>query len=115
MLRQDLLKRAIEQLAAALARAMGYRASGQDLQALECLNEAKGSLPLVPGMLEDLDAAALLSSLGPEAARALATVLAEEAALHERAGRSVFAARRRSKSEQLLELLARSTDAGQKR
>ena len=50
MLRQDLIKRAIEQLAAALARAMGYRASGQDLQALECLNEAKGSLPLVPSL-----------------------------------------------------------------
>jgi hypothetical protein len=112
MLRQDLLKRAIEQLAAALARAMGYRASGQDVQALECLNEAKGALPLVPGMLEDLDAAALLTSLGRDAARALAAVLAEEAALHERAGRSLLATRRRSKSQQLLDLLERSSDAG---
>jgi hypothetical protein len=112
MLRQDLLKRAIEQLAAALARAMGYRASGQDLQALECLNEAKGALPLVPGMLDDLDAAALLAALGHEAARALATVLAEEAALHEAAGRSVLAARRRSKSEQLLALLERGSPPG---
>ena len=45
MYRQDFLKRAIEQLASALARAAGLARSNQPSDALECLREISLALP----------------------------------------------------------------------
>jgi hypothetical protein len=72
LFRQDMIQRAIEQLAAALARAAGFSRAEQPAEALEALREARGALPIVPGMLEDMDAQQLIESLGAEqrAARA---------------------------------------------
>ena len=64
MYRQDVIKRAIEQLAAALRRAAGLARSNQPREALECLSQAESALPIVPGMLDDMDAAALLEMVG---------------------------------------------------
>jgi hypothetical protein len=44
MFRQDMIRRAIEQLAAALARAAGLSRGEQHAEALEVLREAKGAL-----------------------------------------------------------------------
>jgi hypothetical protein len=106
MYRQDFLKRAIEQLAAALARAAGLARSDQPREALECLAEAEGALPLVPGMLDDMDAASLLETLGADFAALLADVLAFEADLQERLGRPLLAQRPRRQSERLRAALA---------
>jgi hypothetical protein len=106
MFRQDLIKRAIEQLGEALARALRLSQS-QPSEALECLREAKGALPIVPGMLDDMSPEDLLESLGPESAEALARVLAAEADLLEKQGRPFLAARPRRQSERLRALLRR--------
>jgi hypothetical protein len=106
MYRQDFIKRAIEQLAAALARAAGLAGSNQPREALECLREAESALPVVPGMLEDMDAAALLEALEPELAALLAEMFALQADLQERLGRPLLAQRPRRQSERLRAALA---------
>jgi hypothetical protein len=108
MFRQDLIKRAIEQLSAALARALKLSHDDRSTEALECLREATSALPIVPGMLEDMAPQTLLETLGPESAQALARVLALEATLLDRLGRSLLAARPRRQSDQLLALLERT-------
>jgi hypothetical protein len=102
MFRQDLIQRAIEQLAAALARALKLSQSARPAEALESLREAKASLPVVPGMLEDMPPATLIENLGPESAEALARLLAMEANLLDQLGRSLLAARPRQQSERLM-------------
>lgn len=106
MFRQDLIKRAIEQLGDALARALKLARDDQPAQALESLREAKGALPIVPGMLEDMSAEALIETLGPASSEVLARVLAAEADLLDRLGRSLLAERPRRQSRQLFGLLA---------
>jgi hypothetical protein len=105
MFRQDWIQRAIEQLGAALARAAGLSRSEQHAEALEVLREAKGALPLVPGVLEDMDVPTLIESLGVEQAELLARLLAAEADLLDRMGRSLLAQRPRRRSRQLFEQL----------
>jgi hypothetical protein len=105
MFRQDLIKRAIEQLGDALARALKLSRDDQPGQALESLREAKGALPIVPGMLEDMSPATLIETLGPASSEVLARVLATEADLLDRLGRSLLAERPRRQSRQLLALL----------
>lgn len=100
-----MLQRAIEQLAAALARAVGRSRTEQHAEALEALRAAKSALPLVPGMLEDMDVQRLIESLGVEQAELLARVLAAEADLHERMGRPLLAERPRRRSRELFERL----------
>jgi hypothetical protein len=107
MFRQDLIQRAIEQLAAALARALKLSQSAQPAEALDALREAKGALPIVPGMLEDMPAATLIENLGRESAAALARVLAMEADLLDQLGRSLLGARPRLQSKRLLAELGR--------
>lgn len=106
MYRQDYFQRAIEQLAAALARAAGLARSEQPSEALECLREAEGALPVVPGMLEDMDAATLIETVGAEFAALLGEVLALQAELQERLGRPLLATRPRRQSERLRAALA---------
>jgi len=106
LLRQDMIKRAVEQLGAALARAAGLSRTEQHAEALEALREAKGALPIVPGMLEDMDAQGLIESLGVEQAELLARLLAAEADLHDRMGRPLLAQRPRRRSRELFERLA---------
>jgi hypothetical protein len=107
MFRQDLIKRAIEQLGEALARALKLSRNDRPGEALECLREAKGALPIVPGMLEDMAPTTLIEQLGAEPAEALARMLAMEADLLDRLGRSLLAARPRRQSEQLMAELER--------
>jgi hypothetical protein len=106
MYRQDFIKRAIEEFAAALARAAGLAGSDQPREALECLAEAESALPAVPGMLEDMDAAALLEAVGPELAALLVDKLTLEAELQERLSRPLLAQRPRRQSERLRAALA---------
>lgn len=101
MFRQDMIKKAIEQFAAALAKVLGLARSGQHAEALEAVREAKGALPVVPGMLEDMDARALIESLGVEHARLLARLLEAEADLHDRMERPLLAQRPRRRSHEL--------------
>lgn len=105
MFRQDMIKRAIEQLAAALAKIMGLAHAQQHAEALDAVRDAKSALPLVPGLLEDMDAETLIDSLGVERAELLARVLAAEADVLDRMGRSLLAERPRRRSVQLLERL----------
>jgi hypothetical protein len=107
LFRQDWIQRVIEQFAAALAKTAGLSHAGQHAEALEALREAKGALPLVPGMLEDMDVQELIESLGAEQARLLARLLAAEADLHDRMGRPLLAERPRRRSVGLLEQLDR--------
>jgi hypothetical protein len=106
LFRQDMIQRAIEQLGAALASLLGLSLAGKHAEALEAVREAKGALPLVPGMLEDMDVQTLIESLGVEQAELLARVLAVEADLHERLGRPLLAERPRRRSRELFERLA---------
>jgi hypothetical protein len=107
LFRQDWIQRVIEQFAAALAKIAGLAHAGQHAEALEALREAKGALPIVPGMLEDMDVRTLIESLGVEQAELLARLLAAEADLHDRMGRPLLAQRPRRRSQELFEQLAR--------
>jgi hypothetical protein len=101
LFRQDMIQRAIEQLGAALASLLGLSLAGKHAEALEAVREAKGALPLVPGMLEDMDVRELIESLGVEHARLLARLLQAEADLHDRMGRPLLAQRPRRRSREL--------------
>jgi hypothetical protein len=112
LLRQDMIQRAIEQLGAALARALGLSRAEKHAEALEALREAKGALPLVPGVLEDISVHELIESLGVEQAQLLARLLAAEADLHDRMGRPLLAQRPRRRSRELFEQLPKPPPAG---
>lgn len=105
MFRQDMIQRAIEQLGAALARAAGLSRAEQHVEALEVLREAKAALPIVPGLLDHMDAQALVDSLGVQQSELLGRLLAAEADLLDRMGRSLLADRARRRSVELLERL----------
>jgi hypothetical protein len=106
-----MIKRAIEQLGAALAKMAGLSLAGKHAEALEAVREAKGALPLVPGMLEDMDVQELIESLGVEQARLLARLLAAEADLHDRMGRPLLAQRPRRRSQELFAQLEKPPPA----
>ena len=112
MFRKDWLQTAIEQLAAALARAAGLSRAGHDAEALESLREAKGGLPIVPAMLEDVPVQSLIDALGAEQAELLARLLGAEADLLERMGRSLLAQRPRRRSRELFEQLQKAPGPG---
>lgn len=103
MLRQDFIIRIIERAAAALARAMGQQARGEDNQALEQLQEAYLALLRVDNhSFEHLDVKTLVSLLGPpEIVRTLARVMTAEARSFERLERPFLAAQRRTRAAEL--------------
>lgn len=109
MYEQDFLKRAIAQLGAALARALGLAAQKKPAEALQVLRDAKSELPLSPGMIEELDVPSLIEKLGAENAAVLARILALEAELQESVGRGMLAERPRKRSREILSWLARDT------
>jgi hypothetical protein len=101
MYQQDFLKRAIQQLGAALGRALGLAGEKKPAEALQILRDAKSELPLSPGMIEELDVATLIEKLGADNAAVLARILALEADLQEQIGRGLLAARPRQRSGEI--------------
>ena len=101
MIRQDYIKRLIEQLAHAVARALGKSDKSEAEQALQQLQQAYGELGVGRGFLH-LDARSLRAILGtPERARAVAEVCRLEARLLERLGETARAAERRQYAAEL--------------
>ena len=86
VIRQDYIRRAIEQLGAAVAAAAGLRREDPE-QALQLLQAAKSRLPIVPGMLERTPAP-MLPGLLPsrELQEQLAELFELEAQLHKQRG-----------------------------
>jgi hypothetical protein len=82
-IRSDWLERLLTQLAAALARALGYRARGEDEQALEEIHTATLQLFGLPrSMLLSLDARSALEVLAaPRLREAALRLLDEEASI----------------------------------
>ncbi len=105
MLQRDLVMRAIEQLGAAVARALGLSAAGRHAEAFECIEAARSALPLGPGMVECASAESLVKMLGPDRARALAELLEAEARVLEQMGRARRAERSRDRGRRLLQAL----------
>lgn len=66
MLRDGYIERAIEKLAAAVARAAGLRQAGSPKEALEELRDARSNLPVVPGVLDVLSPQDLRRALGSD-------------------------------------------------
>jgi hypothetical protein len=66
MLRDGYIERAIQKLAAAVARAAGLREAGNAKEALEELRDAKANLPVVPGVLDVLSPRDLRRALGSD-------------------------------------------------
>lgn len=107
MYQQDFIKRAIQQLGAALARALGLAVEKKPAAALQVLRDARSELPIGPSMIEELDVATLIDKLGAESAEQLARILALEADLQEQLGRGVLAERPRRRSLEIMEGLPR--------
>jgi hypothetical protein len=107
MYQQDFLKRAIEQLGAALGRALGLAAEKKPAEALQVLRDARSELPMGPGMVEELDVVTLIDKLGPESAEKLSRILALEAELQAQLGRGLLAERPRRRSEDIARELAK--------
>src|SRR5688572_9978473 len=79
MFRQDIILRAIEQIAAAIAKALGFARAEQFQEALDAVREGKSALPIVPGMVDALAPEALLQLLGKEHSLALVALFDAEA------------------------------------
>src|SRR5690606_21975589 len=95
------IKRLIEQLAQAVARALGKTDRTEAEQALQRIEQAYGELGVGRGFLH-LDARSLRAILGtPERARVVAEVCLLEARLLERLGEAARAAERRQYAEEL--------------
>ncbi len=78
-IRRDWLERVLDQLAAALARVLGYRARGEDAQALEEIHRATLELFGIPrSMLLSLDARTALEVLTAPRLRHAALQLLDE-------------------------------------
>ena len=102
MFQQDMILRAIEQLARAIAQVMRLSVQEEKYeQALEAVASGKRALPLVPGMLEHLSAEQLLTQLGPDAVRALADLYEAEAGALEGLRRPAEAERVRRRASAL--------------
>ncbi|MBI4512274.1 MAG: hypothetical protein HY698_21755 [Deltaproteobacteria bacterium] len=103
MYREDYLLRFVKQLAAALARVAGLRKSGEHEQALQEIQETWDELlGMPPGLFESMSADALTAILGsPEKARAVASLLHEEAAVLRTLGRSEAAERKERLAKEL--------------
>lgn len=101
MIRQDYIKRLIEQLAQAVARALSRKdAAAAELALLE-VERAYGELGVGRGFL-DLDPASLRVIIGsPERARAVAEVCRLEAELLHASGEAARSAQRRALAAEL--------------
>jgi hypothetical protein len=101
VLRQDYIKRLIEQVGAAIARALGRTGAGQTEEAQEHLNRAYGELGVASGFFA-LTPDSLRKILGsPERAHAVAELCRMEATLLERRGNAAAAAERRRLAQEL--------------
>lgn len=97
MIRQDYIKRLIEQVGEAIARALGKTGAGAQEQeeALQRINHAYAELGIVPGFF-DLEATSLRRMLGSrERSQAVAELCLWEAQLLELKGETARAAQRR--------------------
>jgi hypothetical protein len=110
MSQQDIILRAIEQIAAAIARAFGFVQTAHYDDALEAVREGKGALPIVPGMVDYMDPEALFQLLGAENTLALASLLNAEADALDGLKRTARADRARQRAEQLIALLSGSVE-----
>jgi hypothetical protein len=106
MFRQDVFLRAIEQIAAAIAKALGFVGAAQFEDALIAVRDGKSALPIVAGMVDDMAPEALFQLLGKEHSPALVALLDAEADALAGLKRDVLAecSRRRARA---LEALAR--------
>ena len=107
MFRQDVILRAIEQIAAAIAKALGFAQAAQFQEALDAVREGKSALPIMPGMVDDMAPEALFQLLGKEHSLALAALLDAEADVLAGLKRDVLAERSRHRAR-ALEALARA-------
>jgi hypothetical protein len=111
MFRQDVILRAIEQLAAAIAKTLGFVGAAQFEEALEAVRDGKSALPIVPGMVDDMAPEALFQLLGKEQSLALVALLDAEADALAGLKRDVLAERSRRRAR-ALEALAREVAGG---
>lgn len=95
--------RIIEKAMAAIARALGHQAKGEDTRALEALSEAYLDLLRVDRQtFESLDTKTLVTLLGPpEVVRTLARVMTIEARTFDRIERPYLAKQRRTQATEL--------------
>jgi hypothetical protein len=101
MIRQDYIKRLIEELGAAVARALGRNDAAANDEAMQQVERAYGELGVGRGFL-DLEAASLRAIIGTaDRARAVAEVCRLEAAVLEARGDATRAAQRRRLADDL--------------
>lgn len=103
MIRQDYIKRLIEQVGEAIARVLGKTGAGAESQdeGLERINHAYAELGIVPGFFA-LEATSLRRMLGSaERIAAVAALCGWEAQLLELKGETALAAKRRRLAQAL--------------
>ncbi|MEO8181931.1 MAG: hypothetical protein ABI895_24105 [Deltaproteobacteria bacterium] len=111
MFRQDVILRAIEQIAAAIAKALGFVGAAQFEDALVAVRDGKSALPIVPGMVDEMAPEALFQLLGKEHSPALVALLDAEADALAGLKRDVLAERSRHRAR-ALDALARAVAGG---
>ena len=110
MLRQDYIKRVIEELASALARVSGLKASSP-AEKLEVIQQAKQALPIVPGLLESGPVSRIAASLAePELIRQLAELYRLESEQHKALENTAEAVRSMKRSLALFEAVQRDQE-----
>lgn len=101
MLQQDVIVRMIQQLGEAVARIMGLPRTTPLADVLQAIEDAKGALPLVPGMVDHTGASALSKMLGREQCALLGQLLLKEAEVLEQMNRGAKASLRRKRGNEL--------------
>ena len=112
MFRQDVFMRAIEQIAAAIAKALGLVGAAQFEDALVAVRDGKRALPVVPGMVDDTAPEALFQLLGREHSLALVALLDAEADALAGLKRDVLAERSRHRARALAALASGNAPSG---
>ncbi len=100
MFQEDWLLRQIQQLAQAVADALGI-AREDSRAALEQLQGVRDQLGLPDAMLDGLDPASLRTVLGPEKVGVFVQLLLAEAEAHDQLGDAAMAAEKRARAQAL--------------
>jgi hypothetical protein len=109
---QHVFMRAIEQLAAAIAKALGFVGVAQFEDALVAVRDGKSALPIAPGMVDDMGPEALFQLLWKEHSLALVALLDAEADALAGLKRDVLAERSRRRARALEALAGGSAPSG---
>ena len=112
MIKQDMIQRAVEQLAAVMGRIVGLISTERYEEALGEIREAKRSFPIVSGLIDTAPAPHLLRLLSADRCESLVALWHAEADALDGLGRTARATAAREKAQRLKTQIEHSAKRG---